>query len=128
MRVDGKAMRTVWTEGDGRERVVAILDQARLPHELVIERLSSVAQVAHAIRSMQVRGAPLIGATAAYGVALAMSVDPSARQLEQAVESLASTRPTAPSAPLPGPALSSTTLPGRSTRARCHLPGPMVSL
>ena len=85
-------MRTVWPEGDG---VVAILDQARLPHELVVERLTTLAHVARAIRSMQVRGAPLIGATAAYGVALAMRADPSPEGLEAALAELAATRPTA---------------------------------
>src|SRR5438477_379860 len=69
MKVAGRPMRTIWLAEDGR--TVEIIDQTRLPHELVILRLASAADAAHAIRDMQVRGAPLIGAAAAYGVALA---------------------------------------------------------
>jgi methylthioribose-1-phosphate isomerase len=92
MRVDGKAMRAIWAARDG---VVGILDQARLPHELVIVELTTAVEVAHAIRSMQVRGAPLIGAAAAYGVALAMRAAPSDVALDDSVGLLAATRPTA---------------------------------
>src|SRR5438477_13140291 len=93
MKVAGRPMRTIWLAEDGR--TVEIIDQTRLPHELVILRLASAADAARAIRDMQVRGAPLIGATAAYGVALAMAEDPSEKGLDRAVESLAATRPTA---------------------------------
>jgi methylthioribose-1-phosphate isomerase len=93
MNVGGRAMRTIWLAGDGDS--VEIIDQTRLPHELVIVRLESVADAARAIRTMQVRGAPLIGATAAYGMALAAGVDPSDRGLEAAAATLAATRPTA---------------------------------
>src|SRR5205823_13896315 len=93
MKVAGRPMRTIWLAEDGR--TVEIIDQTRLPHELVILRLASAADAARAIRDMQVRGAPLIGAAAAYGVALAMAEDPSQKGLDRAVESLAATRPTA---------------------------------
>ena len=93
MKVAGRPMRTIWLAEDGR--TVEIIDQTRLPHELVILRLASAADAAHAIRDMQVRGAPLIGAAAAYGVALAMAEEASDKGLDRAVESLAATRPTA---------------------------------
>jgi methylthioribose-1-phosphate isomerase len=93
MKVAGRPMRTIWLADDGD--TVEIIDQTRLPHELAIVRLSGLDDAARAIRDMQVRGAPLIGATAAYGVALAMTEDPSDKGLDQAVETLAATRPTA---------------------------------
>src|SRR5438128_2987131 len=97
MKVAGRPMRTIWLAADGRPRgaVVEIIDQTRLPHELVIARLTRLDDAARAIRDMQVRGAPLIGATAAYGVALAMLADPSDQGIDYAVETLAATRPTA---------------------------------
>jgi methylthioribose-1-phosphate isomerase len=97
MNVAGQAMRTIWLAADGRPDapVVEIIDQTRLPHELVVVRLAHLADAARAIREMQVRGAPLIGATAAYGMALAMADDPSDRALDEAAATLAATRPTA---------------------------------
>ena len=92
MRVDGTPMRTIWPV-DGRR--VGIIDQTRLPHEFVTLELTNLAEAAHAIRAMLVRGAPLIGATAAYGVALALADDPSDAGLAHAVAILAETRPTA---------------------------------
>jgi methylthioribose-1-phosphate isomerase len=92
MLVDGIPMRTIWP-GDGR--TVGIIDQTKLPYKLVIVELKSVDDVAHAIKAMLVRGAPLIGATAAYGVAIAMSGDPSDASLKRTVETLGQTRPTA---------------------------------
>ncbi len=74
---------------------VIILDQAELPHRVVEARLETLAQAAHAIREMQVRGAPLIGATAAWGMALAMAADASDHGLEHAAALLGATRPTA---------------------------------
>jgi methylthioribose-1-phosphate isomerase len=85
--------RSIWVDKD--EQSVNIIDQAKLPHEFMVIRLCSLSDAAHAIRSMQVRGAPLIGATAAYGVALALAADPSDATLENAVTTLAATRPTA---------------------------------
>ncbi|MGH7110842.1 MAG: S-methyl-5-thioribose-1-phosphate isomerase [Stellaceae bacterium] len=93
MKVAGRAMRTIWPTADGR--AVEIIDQTRLPHELVILALHTLDDAARAIRTMQVRGAPLIGATAAYGMALAAAADPSDAGLEQAAAVLAATRPTA---------------------------------
>jgi methylthioribose-1-phosphate isomerase len=93
VNVAGRPMRTIWRCEDGHS--VEIIDQTRLPHELVVLRLRDVADAAQAIGKMQVRGAPLIGATAAYGMALAAAADPSDGALAQAVAMLAATRPTA---------------------------------
>jgi methylthioribose-1-phosphate isomerase len=93
MKVDGRQFRTIWLEPDGWS--IGVIDQRRLPHEFVIARIEGVAAAAEAIRSMLVRGAPLIGATAAYGVALAMRQDASDAALNQACELLMATRPTA---------------------------------
>src|SRR5579862_6478153 len=93
MNVAGRAMRTIWLAADGCG--VEIIDQTRLPHEFAVARLGDVGDAARAIAGMQVRGAPLIGATAAYGMALAVAEDPSDRAVENAALSLAATRPTA---------------------------------
>jgi methylthioribose-1-phosphate isomerase len=93
MKVDGKAMRTIWLEPDGWS--VGVIDQTALPHRLSIVKLTSLAEVAHAIRAMVIRGAPLIGATAAYGMALALHADASDEALERAYATLLATRPTA---------------------------------
>ena len=93
MKVDGKPYRTIWLDDDGRS--VEIIDQTRLPHEFVVATLASLEDAAHAIRAMLVRGAPLIGATAAYGLALAVAEDPSDDGIERAREVLLATRPTA---------------------------------
>ena len=91
MKVAGVPYRSIWREADR----VAIIDQTRLPFEFHTLRLTHCEEIAHAIRSMQVRGAPLIGAAAAYGIALAMSVDASDTSLHHAAELLGDTRPTA---------------------------------
>jgi methylthioribose-1-phosphate isomerase len=93
MNVAGRAMRPIWLAADGR--TLEIIDQTHLPHELVIARLTRLDDAVRAIREMQVRGAPLIGATAAYGMALAMAEDPSDRAIDNAAATLAATRPTA---------------------------------
>jgi methylthioribose-1-phosphate isomerase len=93
MKVDGKHYRTIWLETDGWS--LGIIDQTALPHKFVTIRLQSLADAAHAIRSMQVRGAPLIGAAAAYGVCLALREDASDEGLERAYATLLATRPTA---------------------------------
>ena len=94
MKIDGQSYRSVWVDpADGWS--VRILDQTLLPWRLEILRLVDEAGVAHAIRSMQVRGAPLIGAVAAYGVALALRADASDAMLEGCVARLGETRPTA---------------------------------
>jgi len=93
MKVDGRHFCSIWLEPDGW--TVGAIDQRRLPHEFVIARLTNVAEAAEAIRSMLVRGAPLIGATAAYGIALAMRADSSDANLDHAYKLLIATRPTA---------------------------------
>jgi methylthioribose-1-phosphate isomerase len=93
MKVDGKAMRSIWLEPDGWS--VGVIDQTALPHRLVTARLTTLAEAAHAIRAMVIRGAPLIGATAAYGMCLALRADASDEALERAYATLLATRPTA---------------------------------
>jgi methylthioribose-1-phosphate isomerase len=94
MRVDGVAYRTVWVDpSDGWS--VRIIDQTKLPWAVETPRLTETGQVVHAIRSMQVRGAPLIGAAAAYGMALAMRQDASTEAMEREAAQLAEARPTA---------------------------------
>jgi methylthioribose-1-phosphate isomerase len=93
MKVDGRHFRSIWLEPDGWS--VGAIDQRRLPHDFVMARLTTCDAAADAIRSMLVRGAPLIGATAAYGVALAMRADASDAALDQACQTLMATRPTA---------------------------------
>ena len=91
MKVADVSYRSVWRDGDS----IGIVDQTRLPHEFVTRRLSTGEAAAHAITAMQVRGAPLIGAVAAYGLALALSKDNSDRGLAAAFELLIHSRPTA---------------------------------
>ena len=93
MNVDGRPFRTIWLADDGW--AVEIIDQTRLPHAFATARLESVGDAARAIRDMWVRGAPLIGATAAYAIALAMRGDPSDPGLAAAYDLLIATRPTA---------------------------------
>jgi methylthioribose-1-phosphate isomerase len=93
MKVNGQHTRTIWVETDGV--TVGTIDQTVLPYRYATIRLQSVAEAAHAIRSMQVRGAPLIGAAAAYGMALAIREDASDAALEKAYALLIATRPTA---------------------------------
>ncbi len=93
MNVDGRPTRTIWLEDDGV--TVGIIDQTELPFAFTRRRLATLADAAHAIKSMLVRGAPLIGATAAYGVALAMREGADDRALDAACAALLATRPTA---------------------------------
>jgi len=93
MKVQGRPMRTIWLGPDGC--TIEIIDQTRLPHELAIVPLEELEDAARAISTMQVRGAPLIGATAAYGVALAIAEDSSDAGLDAAISRLAGIRPTA---------------------------------
>ena len=90
MKIGGKAYRTIWAENDGAR--VAIIDQTKLPHRFEIVHLATVEEAARAILTIQVRGAPLIGVTAAYGVALAMRADASDEALERAITLLARQR------------------------------------
>lgn len=93
MKINGTPYRSIWLNENTWS--ADIIDQTRLPHELAIRTLKNLRDAAEAIQAMQVRGAPLIGATAAYGVALAMREDPSDLNLEQSLAALLATRPTA---------------------------------
>lgn len=93
MRVGERHYRSIFLDTDGV--TVVVIDQTRLPFEFELKRLGTTEQTAEAITSMIVRGAPLIGVTAAYGVALAMHADASDANLARALERLAGTRPTA---------------------------------
>lgn len=94
MKIDGTPYRSIWVdETDGWS--VRIIDQTKLPWSIDLVRLTTFEEMAHAIKAMLVRGAPLIGASAAYGVALAMRASSSDAALEHALTVLADTRPTA---------------------------------
>jgi methylthioribose-1-phosphate isomerase len=93
MKVDGKNARTIWVEHDGT--CVGVIDQTLLPHRLATIKLKTLDDAVRAIKTMQVRGAPLIGATSAYGVWLALQADASDENLERAYAALLAARPTA---------------------------------
>ena len=93
MKIDGIGYRTIWLADDGWS--VNVIDQTRLPHAFSVARLTNLAEAADAIRTMVVRGAPLIGATAAYGLALAMRATADDAALVEAARVLLATRPTA---------------------------------
>lgn len=93
MKVNGKHYRSLWW--DHNHGVLEIIDQRWLPHDLRIQSVATMQEFADAIVEMRVRGAPLIGATAAYGMALAMSEDPSDDNIDAASSFLDKTRPTA---------------------------------
>ncbi len=93
MKVDGTHRRSIWLEADGW--AVGVIDQTALPHRFATMRLETLDDAARAIKSMVIRGAPLIGATAAHGICLALRADASDEALEQAMATLAATRPTA---------------------------------
>jgi methylthioribose-1-phosphate isomerase len=92
MKVNGTHTRTIWVEAD---QSIGTIDQTLLPHRYATIRLDTAEDAARAIKTMQVRGAPLIGATAAYGMALAARQDSSDAALERAYALLIATRPTA---------------------------------
>ena len=98
MKGDGQDIRTIWLDDDGR--IVKIIDQRKLPHEFIITDLKTVDDAIEAIRDMYVRGAPLIGATGAYGIYLATLNSPNDQiekeYLQKEGERLKSSRPTAP--------------------------------
>jgi methylthioribose-1-phosphate isomerase len=93
MKIDGKPWRTIWLEPDGWS--VGVIDQTRLPHRFETKRLATLVDAANAIATMVIRGAPLIGATAAYGMCLALREDASDEAIERAYATLLATRPTA---------------------------------
>jgi methylthioribose-1-phosphate isomerase len=93
MKVDGKPMRSIWLEPDGWS--VGVIDQTVLPHRFATARLTTLEEAARAIHAMVIRGAPLIGASAAYGICLALRADASDEALDRAYAALLATRPTA---------------------------------
>jgi len=92
MKINGKHYRSIWPVG---EDAFGIIDQTKLPHEFVTITLRNAEAAAHAILTMQTRGAPLIGAVGAYGLALAVREDASDENIQKVLEMLAETRPTA---------------------------------
>ena len=93
MKIGGKSWRSIWLEPDGWS--AGVIDQTKLPHEFATLRLTDIRAVEHAIRTMIVRGAPLIGATAAYGLCMAMREDAGDAALARAYDFLLAARPTA---------------------------------
>ena len=91
MRIEGKEYRTIWFENN----VVKIIDQTKLPHQFIIKELKTIKDSINAIKVMEVRGAPLIGATAAYGMVLAIIENNDQPFLKKSAEDLISSRPTA---------------------------------
>ena len=91
MHINGKAFRTIWFENN----IVKIIDQTKLPHKFIIKNLKNIKDTINAIKTMEVRGAPLIGATAAYGLVLAIIERNDQSFLKKASEDLISSRPTA---------------------------------
>ena len=91
MKIDGKEYRTIWFENN----IVKIIDQTKLPHNFTIKDLRTVKDTISAIKTMEVRGAPLIGATAAYGLVLAIIENNDQSFLKKSAENLINSRPTA---------------------------------
>jgi len=91
MKIEGKEYRTIWFENN----VVKIIDQTKLPHKFIIKDLKTVKDAINAIKTMEVRGAPLIGATAAYGLVLAIMENNDQTFLKKSSEDLINSRPTA---------------------------------
>ena len=91
MRIEGKEYRTIWFENN----IVKIIDQTKLPHQFIIKDLKTIKDSINAIKVMEVRGAPLIGATAAYGLVLAIIENNDRSFLKKSAEDLISSRPTA---------------------------------
>ena len=84
MKIDGKSYRTIWFEN----KIVKIIDQTKLPHQFIIKDLKTVKDSINAIKTMEVRGAPLIGATAAYGLVLSINENNDLSFLKQSSEQL----------------------------------------
>ena len=91
MKIEGKEYRTIWYEGN----IVKIIDQTKLPHQFIIKELNTVKDAINAIKLMEVRGAPLIGGTAAYGLALAVQESNDKKFIKKSAEELIQSRPTA---------------------------------
>jgi methylthioribose-1-phosphate isomerase len=93
MKIEGKEYRTIWF--DDKNKTVKIIDQTKLPHQFIIKDLKTVKDAINAIKTMEVRGAPLIGATAAYGLVLAILKNNDQSFLKKSSEDLINSRPTA---------------------------------
>ena len=91
MKIEGKEHRTIWHEDDA----VKIIDQTKLPHQFIIKNLNTVKDAINAIKTMEVRGAPLIGGTAAYGIVLAIKENKDPEFILKSSEELIQSRPTA---------------------------------
>ena len=91
MKIDGKSYKTIWFENN----LVKIIDQTKLPHQFIIKDLKTVKDAINAIKTMEVRGAPLIGATAAYGLVLSIIENNDLSFLKKSSEELIASRPTA---------------------------------
>jgi len=91
MKIEGKEYRTIWFENN----VVKIIDQTKLPHQFIIKDLKTIKDAINAIKVMEVRGAPLIGGTAAYGIALAVQENNDPEFIKKSAEELIQSRPTA---------------------------------
>ena len=91
MKIEGKEYRTIWFENN----VVKIIDQTKLPHQFIIKDLKTVKEAVNAIKIMEVRGAPLIGGTAAFGIALAVQENNDLEFIKKSAEELIQSRPTA---------------------------------
>ena len=93
MQINGKTFRTIWF--DEKDQVVKIIDQTKLPHKFEVKNLKTVKDTINAIKIMEVRGAPLIGATAAYGIVLAVAENNNPGFIKKSSEDLIKSRPTA---------------------------------
>ena len=91
MKIEGKEYRTIWFENN----IVKIIDQTKLPHQFIIKDLKSAKDAINAIKVMEVRGAPLIGGTAAYGIVLAIQESTEKEFINKSTEELIQSRPTA---------------------------------
>jgi len=91
MRINNKEYRTIWFENN----VVKIIDQTKLPHQFMIKDLKTVKEAINAIKTMEVRGAPLIGGTAAYGIVLAIKENNNPDFIKKSYDELIDSRPTA---------------------------------
>ena len=93
MKIEGKEYRTIWF--DEESKVLKIIDQTKLPHHFIIKDLKTVKDAINAIKTMEVRGAPLIGGTAAYGMVLAILENNDLEFIKKSSEELIQSRPTA---------------------------------
>ena len=91
MKIEGKSYKTIWFENN----LVKIIDQTKLPHKFIIKDLKTVRDAVNAIKIMEVRGAPLIGATAAYGLVLSIIENNDLSFIKKSSEELIASRPTA---------------------------------